>query len=48
MDVKYPEGPRASYTRMRPIIDWWRLSRPLLILGAERLVSRKPPPAPPR
>ena len=37
MDVKYPEGPRASYTRMRPIIDWWRLSRPLLILSAERL-----------
>ena len=37
MDVKYPDGPRASYTRMRPIIDWWRLSRPLLILSAERL-----------
>ena len=36
MDVTYPDGPRQSYTRMRPIIDWWRLSRPLLILGAER------------
>jgi dolichol-phosphate mannosyltransferase len=37
MDVLYPEGPRQAYTRMRPIRDWWRLSRPLLILGAERL-----------
>lgn len=37
MEVKYPEGPRAAYTRMRPIHDWWRLSRPLLILGAERV-----------
>ena len=37
MDVHYPEGPRAAYTRMRPIHDWWRLSRPLLILGAERV-----------
>ena len=46
MDVKYPEGPRASYTRMRPIIDWWRLSRPLLILTAERL--RRGRAAPPR
>ena len=43
MDVHYPEGPRASYTRMRPFHDWWRLSRPLLILGAERLRKKHPP-----
>ena len=48
MDVHYPEGPRLAYTRMRPILDWWRLSRPLLILGAERLRIRRSPPAPPR
>lgn len=36
MDVRYPQD-RADYTRMRPVRDWWRISRPLLILGAGRL-----------
>lgn len=31
----YPKE-RASYTRMRPGIDWWHLSHPLVVLGAER------------
>jgi dolichol-phosphate mannosyltransferase len=36
MNVHYPPGPRAEYTRMRPIKDWWRLTRPLLFLTADR------------
>jgi hypothetical protein len=37
MTIAYPDGPRRSYTRMVPIRDWWRISRPLLILSAEWL-----------
>ena len=28
---------RQNYTRMRPIIDWWSLARPLVLLSADRL-----------
>ena len=37
MSVHYPPGPRSAYTRMRPVRDWWRLTRPLLILATERV-----------
>lgn len=39
MLVHYPKE-RADYTRMRPIIDWWHISRPLLILGADSAKRR--------
>ena len=40
MNVHYPAGPRASYTRMRPVRDWWHLTRPLVLLTFERALSR--------
>ena len=36
MTIHYPPGPRSEYTRMRPVIDWWHLARPLLSLAASR------------
>lgn len=36
MRVEYPQGPRAAYTRMRPVHDWWHLVRPLVRLTLER------------
>lgn len=29
----YPLDRRVGYTKMRPVRDWWRISRPLLYLG---------------
>jgi dolichol-phosphate mannosyltransferase len=40
MSLRYPSGPRSSYTRMRPIVDWWHLARPLLKLTWRRAGSR--------
>ena len=37
MTIHYPSGPRSSYTRMRPVHDWWHLARPLFSLAADRL-----------
>jgi len=39
MRVEYPQGPRSSYTRMRPVQDWWHLVRPILKLSLERAGS---------
>jgi len=39
MRVEYPQGPRSSYTRMRPVQDWWHLVRPILKLTLQRAGS---------
>ena len=39
MRVEYPQGPRSSYTRMRPVQDWWHLVRPMLKLTLQRAGS---------
>lgn len=30
--IVYPADPKASYTKMRMVRDWWRISRPLVYL----------------
>jgi dolichol-phosphate mannosyltransferase len=30
--IVYPTDPKASYTKMRMVRDWWRISRPLVYL----------------
>jgi dolichol-phosphate mannosyltransferase len=40
MRVEYPPGPRSSYTRMRPVNDWWHLVRPMITLWFERAEAR--------
>lgn len=40
MRLEYPEGPRKGYTRMRPVVDWWHLARPLVTLTFERFETR--------
>lgn len=38
MTLRYPS---TDYTRMRPLLDWWRIYRPLLRLKAERLTAAR-------
>jgi len=31
--IEYPESDGISYTKMRVLVDWWKIFRPVLFLG---------------